>query len=99
MCDDIQKHGQATKRVQGGIHHRYASKYVGYPNAQKEPGSAAEVIDTKTKKAAAKFRGWTIRQLKEKCGDLKDENEDLHNQVYHSVCIVSVCLSKSGVMF
>ena len=99
MCCDIEKHGHAAKRAQGGIHHRYAGKYAGYLNAQKELGSAAKVIDTKTKKAAAKFKGWTIKQLKEKCLDLEDENEDLNNQVYHSVCIVNVCLSKNGVLF
>jgi hypothetical protein len=97
MCDDIQKHGQTAKRVQGGIHHRYAGKYAGHLNAQKELGTAAEVIDTKTKKAAAKFKGWTMKELKLKCLDLQNEKEDLHNQVYHSVCIVSVGLSKSGV--
>ena len=98
MCYDIEKHGQAAKRAQGGIHHRDASKYAGYKNAQKELGSAAKAIDTKIKKAAAKFRVWTIRQLNEKCGDLEDENEDLHNQVYHSVCSVNACVSKSGVL-
>ena len=98
MCYDVEKHGKAAKRAQGGIHHRYAGKYAGYLNAQKELGSAAKVIDTETKKAAAKFKGWTIKQLKDKCVDLEDENEDLNNQVYRSACTVSGCLSKSGVL-
>ena len=98
MCYDIEQHSKAAKRAQGGIHHRYAGKYAGYLNAQKELGSAANVIDTKTNKAAAQFRGRITKQLKETCGDLEDENEDLHNQVYHSVCIASVCLYKSGVI-
>ena len=103
MCEDIQNHGQPANRLHGGVHHRVAGKYVSYINAKQEFGSAvaktknAKVIDTKTKNAT--YRGWTLKELKDKCCELEDENEDLHNQVYHKVCIVSVCLFKSGVMF
>ena len=97
MCEDIQKNGQPANRPQGGVDHRCAGKYVGYIKAKKELGSAvAKVIDTKTKNAT--YRGWTLRELKDKCCELEDENADLHNQVYHNVCIVNVCLCKSGVI-
>ena len=63
----------------------------------KEFGSAAAKVNgTKTNNAT--YRGWTLRELKDKCCELEDENADLHNQEYHNVCIVSVCLSKSGVL-
>ena len=39
--------------------------------------AAAKVIGTKTKNA--KYRGWTLRELKDKCCELEDENADLHN--------------------
>ena len=107
MCEDIQKNGQPANRPQGGVYHRMAGTYAGYIKAKKECGgnikakkefgsAAAKVIDTKTKNAT--YRGWTLRELKDKCCELEDENADLHNQVYHNVCIVSVCLSKSGVL-
>ena len=98
MCEDIQKTGKPANRLQGGIHHRLAGRYAGYLKPQNEFPSVANVIDTKTKNATAKFRGWTIKELKDKCGDLEDENEDFHNQVYHNVCIVSACLCTSGVL-
>ena len=59
--------------------------------------AAAKVIDTKTRKTT--YRGWTLTEMNNKCCELEDDNADFHNQVYHNVCIVSVCLSKSGVMF
>ena len=98
MCEDIQKNGQPANRPQGGVYHRFGGKSVGYIKAKNEFGSAAaKVIDTNTKNAA--YRGWSPRELKDNCCELEDENADLRNQVYHNVCIVSVCLSKSGVMF
>ena len=97
MCEDIQKNGQAASRPQGGVYHRVAGKYVGYNKAKKEFGSAAaKVMDTKTKNA--KYKWWNLREMKNKCCELEDDNADLHNQVYRNVCIVSVCLSKSGVI-
>ena len=97
MCGDIQKTGQPANKPQGGVYHRFAGKYVGYIKPQKEFGSAAaKVIGSKTKNAT--YRGWTLREPKDKCCELEDENADLHKQVYHNVCIVSVCLSKSGVI-
>ena len=86
-----------ARAAEGGVYHRFAGKYVGYIKATKEFGSAAaKVIDTKTKNAT--YRGWTLRELKDKCCELEDDNAGLHNQVYHNVCIVNVCLSKSGVL-
>ena len=97
MCEDIQKNGQPANRPQGGVYHRVAGKYVGYIKAKQEFGSAAaKVIDTKTKHAT--YRGWILRELKDKCCELEDDNADLHNQVYHNVCIVNVCVSKRGVI-
>ena len=93
MCADIQIHGQPANRLQGGVHHRFAGKYVGYIKAKKEFGSApAKVIDTKTKNV--KYRGWTLKELKDKCCELEDGNEDLRNKVYHNVFALSmfVCL-------
>ena len=98
MCDDIEKRGKADKRAQGGIHHRYAGKYDGYLNAQKELGSAAKVIDTKTKKAAAKFRGWTIKQLKENVVTLRVRMK-ISITRYITVFAVSVFVCLRVVLF
>ena len=60
-------------------------------------GKIINVINTKNQKTA-EMTSWSTKQLKASILDLGMENEDLKEQVYHSVCIVSVCLSKIGVV-
>ena len=76
---------------------KQTKEFEGKIKSKKEFGSAAaKVIDTKTKNAT--YNGWSLREMKNKCCELEDDNADLHNQVYRNVCIVNVCVSKNGVL-
>ena len=106
MIRDIQMQGKQATRAASGIHCKHTGPYVGYLKAcNKLSEDPNKVKKTKTKKN--KYNGWTTKELKDQCElleddldvaldgnvDLKDENEDLQNQVYHNAC-----LSESGAL-
>ena len=103
IISDLQKNGQAAKRAKGGIHTKYAGTYAVAAakvktRKDKATAAASRVKVGSNKHKAKPCSGWTITQLKAKVFDLEEENKDLKSQVYHNVCIVSVCLSNIGVV-